>query len=169
MELSACNGRSRGMRYFALLVLSLGLSSCGWSETLAACGSDVEPPGAAATSDLVALSFEQESYPPGANATFAWEIGEEVDLFTVMTGDEWIVECWYGTSWNSAWMAMAVYDNEPFPRSLDEEFSITSDGYDLMDGVVAIPKDTPPGWYRVTNRPRADIVVEARFVVEAGD
>lgn len=151
------------------LALSIGLASCGWSETLAACGSDVGeiPPAAETMSEAVSLKFVSETYGPGDGAGFRWNVDAEVDPNTVIDGDEWLVQCWDGDSWNRAWMAMAVYGPEPFPRSLDDDFAVTSDGFALTEGIVAIPDDTPAGWYRVMKRPREDIEVEARFFVQA--
>lgn len=159
-------------RTFVVVIITLGLAatSCGLfggSEILAACGGPTDDADRSLGDvDGVELTFDAETYAPGARAKFSWTLDRDPD--TITTGDEWTVECWDGTRWKNAWMAMAVYD-DAFFQYLDDEFGVTTDGFGPEAGAVVIPDDAPAGLYRVSpwSDQETGASVEALFEVAA--
>ena len=124
------------------------------SEILARCGFDVSDgntPTAVVLDDRYGftLTLDRESYAAGAEINFDWNVPSGLEG---VVGDEWIVECWDGTEWAMAWMAVDIYGPEPRALSLDRDIGMTDDGYMPSAGIVPIPFDAPTGLYRLFQR-----------------
>ena len=124
------------------------------SDTLARCGldaSDDSTPTAVVIDERYGftLTLDRQSYAPGTDINFDWTVPSGVEG---TVGDEWIVECWDGTEWAMAWMAVDIYGPNPRALSLDRDIGMTDDGYVPSAGIVVVPIDAPAGVYRLFQR-----------------
>ncbi len=148
-------------RLAVLLVLALTLGACGTdlartsqgAEILARCGGDEPPePGTVDGPTEVELTVSiGDGVSPGDTFGFDWNVPGQ---FEVVTGDEWLVECWTGGEWIDAWFMVDVYNNHNGPEALllDDGIGGTDDGYGPTPGTIIIPDSAPTGWYRLNER-----------------
>ena len=156
----------------AALVVVVTMTACGaqtaGERTLERCaeGPDGNDPTAGVAAN-VGLLLETDTVLSGERFGFSW-IGTEGR--EVVTGDEWIVQCWDGDHWTNAWFMIDVYESFGGAEAvlIEEGIGGTDDGWQPLPGVIIVPDPAPAGFYRLFETVAVDgalLMVEARFEI----
>ncbi len=153
------------------------------SAALAACQLD----GAAIEVDTPVVpdwfwaQFDQVTYRPGDAASLLVEFPELVES---ITGDEWMVQCYNGTEWVDAWLAIRIFREDAGFAFIDDGWGTDDDGWQLSAATIVIPPNAPNGAYRIRTEAsfyetmasaedvveveRTEVTVQASFTVDRG-